>query len=102
MTLQENEKEQGIFHTEVLLSDNPLFAILITVVSNGHMSMRNACKCECACGQTWLRNHTYLKSNVTSTSCQPSKSHINETSSDSEVKKFFPFEIIQIDSASFS
>lgn len=46
--------------------------------------------------------NTYLKSNTISTSRQPSKSHINETSSNSKVKKFFSFEIIQTASASFS
>lgn len=45
---------------------------------------------------------TYLKSNIISTSRQPSTSHINETSPYSKVKKVFPFEIIRVDSASFS
>lgn len=80
-----------------------LFAILITTVSNGHISLRNMSECEyeCVCGSTWLQNHNYLKSNTVWTSSQPSKSHINETSPNSKLKKFFPFEIIHMDSASF-
>lgn len=43
MTLEENKREHDTFHTEVLLSDNPLFAILITAAPSGHISMRNVC-----------------------------------------------------------
>lgn len=92
MTLQENEREQDTFHPEVLFFDSPLsLQFWFTAVSSQHLSMRNACKCECACGYTWLRNHTYPKSNVISTSCQPSKSHTNETSPNSKVKKVLSF-----------
>lgn len=66
--LEQEDTEQS-----VLLSDDPPLAILITAVSNRHISMRNVCEreCECARGCTWLQTHNYLKSNTLSTSCQP-------------------------------
>lgn len=103
MTLPGKKREQDPFQIAGLLFHSLFFEVLITAVSNWHSSLRNVSECEYECvgGSIWLQTHNYLKSNTVSISSQPSKSHINETSPNSKVKKFFPFEIIQMDSASF-
>jgi len=60
MTLQENKREQDTCHTETLLFDHPLFAISITAASDRHISRRNACKRERACGIRVLGSETAL------------------------------------------
>lgn len=84
----------------------PPLAILITAASSWHASQWETCVSGNVRAHVGILGSitaiTYLKSNTISTSHQLSKSHINQTSPHLKVKKFFPFEIIQMDSASIS
>lgn len=104
LTLQGNQREQDTFHIAGLIFVNPSlqFWLQLDPTDTSHWETWVNVSMSVCVGLLGPKiTITYLKSNTIWTSSQPRKSHINETSPDSKLKKFFPFEIIHMDSASF-